>query len=77
MLWWDGSRTDSCCRHTVKRGGRSETLVGTWFRRSSDPPPSAPQDGLIDYAEFSWMLRNNNEELKGSERSKAQLSRFF
>jgi calcium-dependent protein kinase len=37
------------------------------------------QDGLIDYAEFSWLLRNNNEALKQSGRTsaKGQLAKFF
>jgi calcium-dependent protein kinase len=36
-------------------------------------------DGLIDYAEFSWLLRNQNENLKHSARAEAkgQLSKFF
>lgn len=36
-------------------------------------------DGLIDYAEFSWLLRNNNEGLRlsGRAESKGQLARFF
>jgi len=37
------------------------------------------QDGQIDYAEFSWLLRNNNEGLKQSGRTgaKGQLAKFF
>lgn len=36
-------------------------------------------DGLIDYAEFSWLLRNHNEALRVSGRAEAkgQLARFF
>lgn len=36
-------------------------------------------DGQIDYAEFSWLLRNNNDGLKLSGRaaSKAMMGRFF
>jgi calcium-dependent protein kinase len=36
-------------------------------------------DGMIDYAEFSWLLRNQNEDLKASARvqAKAELSKFF
>jgi hypothetical protein len=30
---------------------------------------------MIDYAEFSWLLRNNNEELHGD--GKAALARFL
>ncbi|KAI8473389.1 MAG: kinase-like domain-containing protein [Monoraphidium minutum] len=39
----------------------------------------ANQDGMIDYAEFSWLLRNNNEQLRNSGRTgaKAQLSKFI
>lgn len=29
-------------------------------------------DGLIDYAEFSWLLRNNNEQLTGSGLTQAK-----
>jgi hypothetical protein len=36
-------------------------------------------DGQIDYAEFSWLLRNNNESLRmsGRSESKGQLARYF
>lgn len=36
-------------------------------------------DGMIDYAEFSWLLRNQNENLKASARAEAkgQLSKFI
>lgn len=36
-------------------------------------------DGQIDYAEFSWLLRNNNEGLRASARaaSKKSLAKFF
>jgi calcium-dependent protein kinase len=36
-------------------------------------------DGQIDYAEFSWLLRNNNENLRASARgaSKKSLAKFF
>lgn len=36
-------------------------------------------DGMIDYAEFSWLLRNNSETLKASARTEAkgQLSKFI
>lgn len=36
-------------------------------------------DGLIDYAEFSWLLRNHNEALRVSGRAEAKghLARFF
>lgn len=39
----------------------------------------ANQDGMIDYAEFSWLLRNNNEALRASARTtaKVELSRFL
>lgn len=30
------------------------------------------QDGMIDYAEFSWLLRSHNQELKGSGRANAK-----
>lgn len=34
---------------------------------------------MIDYAEFSWLLRNNNEGLRDSSRTEAkgQLSKFI
>lgn len=37
------------------------------------------QDGMIDYAEFSWLLRNNNENLRTSARTatKGKLAAFF
>lgn len=48
------------------------------------PPPRRPsprslQDGLIDYAEFSWLLRNQNDELRNSGRagSKGQLAKYI
>jgi calcium-dependent protein kinase len=36
-------------------------------------------DGLIDYAEFAWMLRNHNQELRlsGRAEAKGQLARYF
>jgi hypothetical protein len=36
-------------------------------------------DGMIDYAEFSWLLRNQNENLKASARAEAkgQISKFI
>nr|QBB20011.1 putative calcium dependent protein kinase [Ettlia sp. YC001] len=36
-------------------------------------------DGQIDYAEFSWLLRNHNENLQGSARAeiKGQLAKFI
>lgn len=36
-------------------------------------------DGQIDYAEFSWLLRNNNEGLRASSRTEAkgQLAKFI
>ncbi len=36
-------------------------------------------DGMIDYAEFSWLLRSQNETLKASARAevKGQLAKFF
>lgn len=36
-------------------------------------------DGMIDYAEFSWLLRNQNENLKASARTEAKgmLSKFI
>eukprot|EP00878_Enallax_costatus_P019301 GHUV01020361.1.p1 GENE.GHUV01020361.1~~GHUV01020361.1.p1 ORF type:complete len:411 (+),score=150.67 GHUV01020361.1:34-1233(+) len=36
-------------------------------------------DGQIDYAEFSWMLRNHNDSLQGSARNeiKGQLAKFI
>lgn len=36
-------------------------------------------DGMIDYAEFSWLLRSQNEGLKASARAevKGQLAKFF
>eukprot|EP00882_Tetradesmus_deserticola_P022169 GHRQ01024059.1.p2 GENE.GHRQ01024059.1~~GHRQ01024059.1.p2 ORF type:complete len:207 (+),score=108.21 GHRQ01024059.1:713-1333(+) len=36
-------------------------------------------DNIIDYAEFSWLLRNHNDALRGSGRAetKGQLARFF
>ncbi len=33
-------------------------------------------DGQIDYAEFSFMLRNNNETLQASRGVKKTLSRY-
>jgi calcium-dependent protein kinase len=37
------------------------------------------QDGLIDYQEFSVLLRNNNEALRNSGRASAKgtLAKFF
>lgn len=36
-------------------------------------------DGMIDYAEFSWLLRNQNENLKTSARAEAKgpLSKYI
>lgn len=36
-------------------------------------------DGMIDYTEFSWLLRNQSETLKNSARTevKGQLSKFI
>ena len=32
---------------------------------------------MIDYAEFSWLLRNNNEALRASGGRKGALSHFL
>lgn len=58
-----------CCRHFGIYDDAKELL------QSAD----TNGDGLIDYAEFSWLLRSQSEHLKASARAevKGTLSKYI